>query len=173
MIASNERWASARGAIFTRICCAANWFRRSGRFTRGNNIFRTRLRTGSKTILDSSRCFAASHNGHFERKITHYRAPAHKCNACHCKKQCTDFQNGRLLEHRPDSWLQSGLSRFHGAISLASMPLAVIVLVVELLRYRQWNDWVALLILLLPITFAGSRHLVSFREGQKSRPADL
>ena len=45
----------------------------------------------------------------FERKIAHYRAPAHKCNACHLKKDCTDSDDGRLLESRLDAWLQSEL----------------------------------------------------------------
>jgi hypothetical protein len=109
----------------------------------------------------------------FERKITHYRAPAHKCNACHCKQHCTDSDDGRLLEHRLDSWLQSELRRFHRAISLALLLLAVLVLGAEMLRYRETNDCIALLILLLPISFAGSRHLVSFLEHQKSGRADL
>ena len=41
---------------------------------------------------------------------------------------------------------------------------AFIVLLAELFRFPQWNDRVALLILLIPVSFAGSRYLVSFRE---------
>ncbi len=55
----------------------------------------------------------------FERKIALYRAPAHKCNACHCKKDCTDSDDGRVLESRLDAWLQSELRRFHRGISLS------------------------------------------------------
>jgi len=100
----------------------------------------------------------------FERKITHYRAPAHKCNTCHRKKDCTDSENGRLLESRLDAWLQSELSRFHRGISLALLLLAVIILVAEMLRHRERHDWVVLVVLLFPIGFAGFRHLVSFLE---------
>src|SRR5215831_16023383 len=45
----------------------------------------------------------------FERKITHYRAAAHKCNTCRLKSHCTDSEGGRMLEHRLDGWLQSEL----------------------------------------------------------------
>ena len=108
----------------------------------------------------------------FERRITHYRAPAHKCNKCAFKNHCTDSEEGRVLESRLDSWLQSELSRFHRVISLALILLAAIVLAVEMLRYRAMNDCIALLVVLLPITFCGSRHLVSFREGHRSTRED-
>jgi hypothetical protein len=106
-----------------------------------------------------------------ERKTAHYRAPAHKCNACHCKKDCTDSKNGRLLESRLDAWLQSELSRFHRGISLALLLLAVIILTAEMFRHRERHDWVVLVVLLLPIGFAGVRHLVSFIEStSKNKP---
>jgi hypothetical protein len=122
-----------------------------------------------KPALDVWECPTGQHlkreRTDFDRKITRYRAPAHKCNSCHLKRHCTDSEHGRLLEIRLDSWLQSELSRFHRAISLVLLLLAVIVLVAQMLRYREPNDWVALLILLLPISFAGSRYLASFAEG--------
>jgi hypothetical protein len=100
----------------------------------------------------------------FERKIAHYRAPAHKCNACHVKKNCTDSNNGRLLESRLDAWLQSELSRFHRGVSLTLLLLAVIILAGEMFRYQTARDWTTLLILLLPIGFSGSRYFVFFSE---------
>jgi hypothetical protein len=100
----------------------------------------------------------------YERKIAHYRAPAQKCNACHRKKDCTDSENGRLLESRLDAWLQSELSRFHRGISLTLLLLAVIILITEMFRHRERHDWIVLVVLLLPIGFAGVRHLVSFLE---------
>lgn len=103
------------------------------------------------------------------RQVTRYRAPAHQCNTCHLKKHCTDSEAGRLLESRPDGWLQSELNRFHRAISLALLLLAFIVLAAEMFRYRQRNDWMALLILLLPIGFVGSRYVVLFAE-QNAKP---
>jgi hypothetical protein len=100
----------------------------------------------------------------FERKIAHYRAAAHKCNSCHLKRHCTDSEGGRLLEHRLDGWLQSELSRFHRGISLALFLLAFVVLLTEMFRHHEKYESVALLALLIPIGFAGSRHLVSFVE---------
>lgn len=100
----------------------------------------------------------------FERKIAHYRAPKHKCNACHIKHQCTDSNEGRVLESRMDAWLQSELSRFHRGISLTLLLLASLLLAAEMLRHQNWLDWTALVVLLLPIGFFGSRYFVFFSE---------
>ena len=100
----------------------------------------------------------------FERKIAHYRAPAHKCNACHVKRNCTDSNDGRRLESRLDAWLQSELSRFHRGISLTLLLLAVLILAVETFRYQTARDWMVLVALLLPIGLAASRYFVFFSE---------
>lgn len=100
----------------------------------------------------------------FERKIAHYRAPAHKCNACHLKHDCTDSNDGRVLESRLDAWLQSELNHFHRSISLALWLLAVLFLVTEMFRHKDARDWMLLVGLLAPIGVAGSRHLACFSE---------
>src|SRR5215469_5496276 len=99
-----------------------------------------------------------------ERKIAHYRAPAQKCNACAFKNDCTDSNDGRLLESRVDSWLQSELSRFHRGISITLLLLALFILFIEMMRYRESNDRLALALLLLPIGLASFRRLASFIE---------
>ena len=68
----------------------------------------------------------------FQRKIATYRAPAHKCNGCLVKGDCTDSHHGRVLESRLDAWLQSELNRFHRGISLALLLLAVLILAAEM-----------------------------------------
>lgn len=103
----------------------------------------------------------------FERRIARYRAPAHKCNVCHCKKDCTDSDDGRLLESRLDAWLQSELRRFHRGISLVLLLLAVLILAVEMVWHHDVRDWLVLAGLLAPIAFAGSRYLVSFVEPER------
>ena len=100
----------------------------------------------------------------FERKIATYRAPAHKCNGCHVKGDCTDSHHGRVLESRLDAWLQSELNRFHRGISLALLLLAVFILAAEMLEYRAAREWLMLGVLLLPIGLAGSRYWISFSE---------
>jgi hypothetical protein len=105
----------------------------------------------------------------FERKRARYRAPAHKCNACHCKKDCTDSDHGRELESRLDAWIESELRRFHRGISLTLFLLAAIILAAEMVRFHDWREWLLLGILLAPIGFAGSKLSTSFRErGRKS-----
>ena len=101
---------------------------------------------------------------HHHRKIALYRAPAHKCNACHCKKHCTDSDTGRVLESRPNAWLESELSRFHRGISLLLLCLAVLILAVEMFRQRTTSDWIVLIALLIPIGGAGSRCYASLSQ---------
>ena len=100
----------------------------------------------------------------FQRKIATYRAPAHKCNGCHVKGDCTDSHHGRVLESRLDAWLQSELNRFHRGISLALLLLAVLILAAEMFEYRAAREWLVLGVLLVPIGFAGSRYWVFFSE---------
>lgn len=100
----------------------------------------------------------------FERKTAQYRAPAHKCNDCNIKNNCTDSDDGRVLESRLDAWLQSELNRFHRGISLALLLLAVLILAVEMFEHQAPRDWLVLVALLLPIGFAGSRYFVFFNE---------
>jgi hypothetical protein len=103
----------------------------------------------------------------FQRKIATYRAPAHKCNDCHIKGDCTDSHHGRVLESRLDAWLQSELNRFHRGISLALLLLAVLILTVEMFLHQDARDWLVLLVFLLPIGLAGSRYWVSFSESAR------
>jgi hypothetical protein len=142
---------------------------RSERYRNGGFVY--------KRALDVWECPTGHHlqreKTDYELKIAHYRAPAHKCNACAFKKYCTDSEEGRLLESRLDGWLQSELSRFHRVISLALLLLAAVVLAAELLRFRARNDWLAILILLVPVSIAGSRHLVSFLERPASSSSQL
>jgi len=121
-----------------------------------------------KKKLDVWQCPTGQHltreQTDFERKIALYRAPAHKCNVCHCKQDCTDSEDGRVLESRLDAWLQSELSRFHRGISLALLLLAVLFLVAEMFRHQETCDRTVLVALLAPIGVAGSRYLVYFSE---------
>jgi hypothetical protein len=102
-----------------------------------------------------------------ERRIAHYRAPAHKCNCCQIKKNCTDSNDGRLLESRVDSWLESELRRFHRGLSLALLLLAMTLLAAEMVRHSGLREWLVLGALLAPISFAGSKLSVSFRERER------
>jgi len=125
-----------------------------------------------KRKLDVWECPAGQHltreQTDFERRIARYRAPAHRCNACHCKRDCTDSDDGRLLESRLDSWLQSELRRFHRGVSLTLLLLAVLLLAVELFRHHGWRDWIPLAFLLAVIGYAGSKLSVSFYERERN-----
>lgn len=89
-----------------------------------------------------------------------YRAAAHACNNCPVKSRCTDSMHGRVIEHRPDSWLDSELRRFHRGISLMLVVLATLILTVELARYTSRRDRLVTCATLAVVGFYGV-HLVS------------
>lgn len=99
----------------------------------------------------------------YRRNVVYYRAPAAACNSCDLKNNCTDSQEGRLLIHHPDSWIESELRRFHRGISLVLLFLAVLILLVEALRFSAPNDLLALGTLLVPAAVAITKLCASLR----------
>ena len=89
-----------------------------------------------------------------QRRVTTYRAPASACNSCSLKLNCTDSDEGRLLERRLDTWLESELRQFHRAISLVLLLLATVILLGEIGRNSSLQDRGALVALLLPLGVA-------------------
>lgn len=124
-----------------------------------------------KQQYDAWECPAGQHltrvETDFQRRVARYRAPARNCNACHCKKDCTDSDDGRELESRLDAWLQSELSRFHRGISLALFLLAAIILGAEMARHHELREWLLLGVVLAPVGFTGSKLSVSFWERER------
>lgn len=68
------------------------------------------------------------------KELTVYRAPAAACNACKSKAACTDSDTGREIERKNVDSLQYGMRRFHRALSLTLMILAMLILGVEFFR---------------------------------------
>jgi hypothetical protein len=68
------------------------------------------------------------------------------------KQICTESDTGREIEHNPDSWLESQLSRFHRGISLSLLLLAELLLVAEMIRHQRTTELLFLGFLLVPIT---------------------
>jgi len=96
-----------------------------------------------------------------QRRVTTYRAPASACNSCSLKLNCTDSDEGRLLERRLDTWIESELRQFHRGISLALFLLATVILLGEIVRYPPLRDREALVALLLPLGLAQLKLLPS------------
>ncbi len=103
-----------------------------------------------------------------QRRIVHYRAPPEACNACSLKKNCTDSEEGRLLETRLDSWLESELRRFHRGISLVLLLLATIILVAVTVRHAEPRELFILAGLLIPLAIAETKLLSLFFTRQGS-----
>ncbi len=102
------------------------------------------------------------HSADPQRDIVRYRAPAHVCNACHKKTDCTDSDEGREIERRVNSWVQSEIHRFHRGISLALLLLAASILAVEMAWYNQSRDLLLAGSLLIGVGAVGIRLARSF-----------
>jgi hypothetical protein len=104
---------------------------------------------------DAWECPEGQRLGRFEidhkEHVVRYRAPSHVCNACTCKPDCTDSDDGRLIERPLDSWFRSEIRRFHRGISLALLALATVILLVEILHFDHARDQIILAGLLAPI----------------------
>jgi hypothetical protein len=120
--------------------------------------------------LDRWECPAGRHlvqvETDYQRRRVIYRAPADACNACSLKLNCTDSDEGRRLETRLDSWIESELSRFHRGLSLALLLLASLLLVAEAVRYDRPRDLIVLVGLLVGVGIAQARLWASFRPRQ-------
>jgi hypothetical protein len=77
------------------------------------------------------------------------------------KHLCTESEEGREIEHNPDSWLESEIARFHRGISLALLFLAGLLLVVEMIRHQRPMELLILSGFLVPIAVLGIAIVVS------------
>ncbi len=97
-----------------------------------------------------------------KQRLVRYRAPPHACNSCHVKENCTDSDQGREIERRLDSWLESEIGQFHRGISLALLLLAGLILTVEIARHDAPQELLVLGALLAPIITIGLRLFSAF-----------
>lgn len=151
-------------ALFLILAAAGlEWFgrhshRRSGQFrTAGFKYHRH---------LDVWECPCGHHlHRHFHdpaRGIVSYRAPAHTCNACAKKPDCTDSNQGREIGHSSLAGIESEAGRFYRGISLALLVLAVFLLAVEMFRHETPAELLALGCVLAPIAATGPRLIREF-----------
>ena len=97
------------------------------------------------------------HSADHQHNVVRYRAPGHICNCCHKKPDCTDSDDGRGIERRVDSWVQSEIRRFHRGISLALLLLAGLILAVQVAWYNQARDRFVISVLLIAVSAFGLR----------------
>ncbi|MHB8652946.1 MAG: hypothetical protein ACYDA9_03615 [Terriglobia bacterium] len=91
------------------------------------------------------------------QRVVRYQAPAHICNKCSFKVNCTDSDTGREIERHLDSWVESELQRFHRGMSLALIFLAVLILAIEMVRHNRLKELLVLSALLAPIGAMGTQ----------------
>jgi hypothetical protein len=112
--------------------------------------------------------FLHRHSVDHQRNIVRYRAPGHACNCCHKKPDCTDSDEGREIEHRVDSWVQSEIRRYHRGFSLALLLLAALILLAQLLWFKRPRELMLAGGLFLAVSGLGARLLAGFRTSQKA-----
>ena len=69
------------------------------------------------------------------REVVRYRAPAHTCNACARKNECTDSDHGREIIHSSESWIETEAGKFHRVLSLTLLLLAALIVIAEMFRF--------------------------------------
>ncbi len=72
-----------------------------------------------------------------DRRLVRYRAPAHVCNGCPRKADCTDSDVGREIVRPLDPWPHSEAGRFHRGVPLVLVALAVLVVLVAGARHHE------------------------------------
>ena len=95
-------------------------------------------------------------------RVNRYRAYAHVCNACSIKDLCTSSDQGRELEHNPNSWLESEVKRFHRGISLSILVLAALLLIAEMLRHQRPTELLILGGCLGAVALLGTRLFAAY-----------
>ena len=92
------------------------------------------------------------------REIVRYRAPAHTCNACARKNDCTDSDNGREIIHFSEPWIETQAGKFYRVLSLTLLFLATLILIAEMFCYPTLPEVLLLgSILVLVLTRGQSR----------------
>ena len=74
------------------------------------------------------------------REVVRYRAPAHTCNACARKNDCTDSGQGREIIHSSESWIETQAGKFHRVLSLTLLFLATLIVFAEIFRYPAFPE---------------------------------
>ena len=108
------------------------------------------------------------HSADHQRNVVRYRAPGHVCNCCHKKSDCTDSDEGREIEQRVDSWVQSEIRSYHRGISLTLLLLAALILLAQVLWFKGARDLALAGGLFLAVSALGARLLAGFRNSQNT-----
>lgn len=85
-----------------------------------------------------------------EKRLVRYRAKDTVCNACPIKFRCTDSDRGREIVRAIDPWPHSEAGRFHRALSLMLVGVALMIIGVEAARHHDPNELVMLAAVAVP-----------------------
>ena len=108
-----------------------------------------------------------------QRRVVVYRAIGHICNSCGVKKNCTDSDDGRVVERPVDSWLRSELRLFHRGFSMTLLTLAALLLLIELAHFRRPKDVALLGGLLAPIGIFSAKIASEFGKKESADEAHV
>jgi hypothetical protein len=111
------------------------------------------------------------HEFDHDRRLMRYRAKAHICNGCPRKDACTDSDEGREVVRALDPWPHSEAGRFHRALALLLVALALLVIAVGVVRNHAPADAAALLALLVVALVVGGWLARDLRRHPANAPA--
>jgi hypothetical protein len=106
-----------------------------------------------------------------DRRLVRYRARAHVCNGCPSKHRCTDSDRGREIVRPLDPWPHSEAGRFHRAIALMLVALAVLILLAAGARNHTPQEAAVLLGVLIVAALAARWLLRDLRMHPAGFPA--
>jgi hypothetical protein len=77
----------------------------------------------------------ALHRVETKGRLAVYRAPASSCNACSLKASCTPHDEGRHIYRPLAVWAETDIARFHQALSVLMIGVAVVICCAGLIRW--------------------------------------
>lgn len=165
MTVDPEVWLGAGYAVFLVGCAwgldllARHTHHRADRYRLGGFVFHSHL--------DAWECPEGLHLPRIDTdrhlRIARYRASPQACNRCPRKAECTDSDEGREIVRPLGSWAESEAGRFHRAISLMLVALALVVVSIVAARNPGGLELLVLGAALLPVPPLARHLLAAFR----------
>jgi hypothetical protein len=103
--------------------------------------------------------------------LMRYRAKPSVCNACPVKADCTSSPHGREITRETQPWPHSEAARFHRALVLVIIGVAVLFLVVVTVRHHQLPDLAVVVVPFAASVWLAHRFTDHFRRSPAGFPA--
>jgi Transposase DDE domain len=103
--------------------------------------------------------------------LMRYRAKPSVCNACPVKSDCTTSPHGREITRETEPWPHSEAARFHRALVLVIIGVAMLLLAAVTIAHHQPADLVLTALPLISSVWLAHRFTDHFRRSPAGFPA--